>query len=139
MDEAREENPAANNKPIIDRGLPSVARDPKGQFIFMGIFLGVAIIAIILVVITEMKRDEAKSIVAPAETVFKGPASTGEPYIQPERPEASPETPTPAEKFEPIDPMAAQRELMMQQEALRMAAEQKKRAEERRRSPPTYS
>jgi type IV secretion system protein VirB10 len=104
--------------------------------VLMAIFLGVALIAIILVVMAGMKKEEAKSKVEPLETVFKSPASNGEPYIKPE-----PATPPPQEalaapeKPAPVDTAAAQREMMMQQEALRMAAAQKKRAEERLKSP----
>lgn len=122
--------------PIIDRGIPSVAIQPKGQMVFMVIFLGVALIAIILVVMAGMKKEKSK--VQPQEKIFKSPASSGEPYIQPD--EVVPLPPTeeklaPVEKAAPVDPLAAQREMMMQQEALRMAAEQKKRAEERLKSP----
>lgn len=124
------------NEPIVDRGIPSIAREPKGQIVLMAIFLGVALIAIILVVMAGMKKEEAKSKVEPLETVFKSPASNGEPYIKPEPSTPPPqEALAPAEKPAPVDTAAAQREMMMQQEALRMAAEQKKRAEERLRSP----
>ena len=135
-EDEQDDTPDITNEPIVDRGIPSVAREPKGQMVLMAIFLGVALIAIILVVMAGMKKEETKSKVEPLETVFKSPASNGEPYIKPE-----PSTPPPqealaaAEKPAPIDTMAVQRELMMQQEALRMAAAQKKRAEERLKSP----
>ena len=136
MDNFREDEQDDSIEPIVDRGIPSVAREPKGQMVFMAIFLGVALIAIILVVMAGTKKEEAKSKVAPSETVFKSSASHGEPYIQPEPTPAPPqEALTPTEKSPPVDTMAAQREMMMQQEALRMAAEQKKRAEERLKSP----
>ncbi len=140
MDHFREDEqgdtPDTTTQPIVDRGIPSVAREPKGQIALMAIFLGVALIAIILVVMAGMKKEETKSKVEPLETVFKSPASNGEPYIKPE-----PATPlsqeflTPLEKPTPVDTMAAQREMLMQQEALRMATAQKKRAEDRLKSP----
>lgn len=136
MDEFDETSVGSDKEQVTDRGIPSVAREPKGQIVFMGIFVGVAIIAIILVVMAGMKKDEAKSKVAPVETVFKSPTSNGEPYIQPESPSPPPqkELAVPL-KPEPVDTAATQREMMMQQEALRMAAEERKRKDERLKSP----
>lgn len=136
MDEFDETSVGSDKEQVTDRGIPSVAREPKGQIVFMGIFVGVAIIAIILVVMAGMKKDEAESKVAPVETVFKSPASNGEPYIQPEAPSPPPQKELSAPvKPESVDTAAAQREMMMQQEALRMAAEERKRKDERLKSP----
>lgn len=136
MDEFDETSMNGRQEQVTDRGIPSVAREPKGQVVFMAIFLGVAVIAIILVVMAGMKKDEAKSKVTPIETVFKSPTSNGEPYIQPEAPTPPPQKELIApEKPEPIDTAASQKELMMQQEALRMAAEERKRRDERLKSP----
>lgn len=136
MDNFREDDQDESIEPIVDRGIPSVAREPKGQMVFMAIFVCVAVIAIILVVMAGMKKEESKSKVEPQETVFKSPASNGEPYIKPEQSTPPPqEALAPVEKPAPVDTMAAQKEMLMQQEALRMAAEQKKRAEERLKSP----
>ncbi len=136
MDEFDETSVGNDKEQVTDRGIPSVAREPKGQIVFMAIFVGVAIIAIILVVMAGMKKDETKSKVAPVETVFKSPASNGEPYIQPEAPSPPPQKELAAPlKPEPVDTGAAQREMMMQQEALRMAAEERKRKDERLKSP----
>ena len=135
-EDEQDDTPDTTTPPIVDRGIPSVAREPKGQIALMAIFLGIALIAIVFVVIAGMKKEETKSKVEPLETVFKSPASNGEPYIKPE-----PATPlsqeflTPLEKPTPVDTMAAQREMLMQQEALRMATAQKKRAEDRLKSP----
>jgi type IV secretion system protein VirB10 len=135
-EDEQDDTPDTTTRPIVDRGIPSVAREPKGQVVLMAIFLGVALIAIILVVMAGMKKEEAKSKVEPLETVFKSPASNGEPYIKPEPATPPPhEALAPAEEHAPVDTAAAQREMLMQQEALRIAAEQKKRAEERLRSP----
>lgn len=135
-EDEQDDTPDTTNEPIVDRGIPSVAGEPKGQMVLMAIFLGVALIAIILVVMAGMKKEETKSKVEPLETVFKSPASNGEPYIKPEPATPPPqEALAPTEKPAPVDTTAAQREMMMQQEALRMAAEQKRRAEERLRSP----
>ncbi len=135
MDEFEETSLNTEKEQVIDRGIPSVAREPKGQIVFMAIFLGVAVIAIILVVIAGMKKDEAKSKVAPVETVFKSPTSNGEPYIQPDAPPPPEKDLSPPPVPEPVDAAATQRELMMQQEALRMAAEERKRKDERLKSP----
>lgn len=136
MDEFDETSVGSDKEQVTDRGIPSVAREPKGQIVFMAIFVGVAIIAIILVVMAGMKKDEAKSKVAPVETVFKSPASNGEPYIQPEAPSPPPQKELAVpQKPEPVDTAASQREMMMQQEALRMAAEERKRKDERLKSP----
>jgi type IV secretion system protein VirB10 len=135
-EDEKDDNLDTTTQPIIDRDIPSVAREPKGQIALMAIFLGVALIAIVFVVIAGMKKEEAKSKVEPLETVFKSPSSNGEPYIKPEPSTPPPQEPlAPAEKPVPFDGVAAQREMMMQQEAIRMAAAQKKRAEERLRSP----
>ena len=115
MDNFKEDEQDDSIEPIVDRGIPSVAREPKGQMVFMAIFLCVAVIAIILVVMAGMKKEESKSKVEPQETVFKSPASNGEPYIKPEQSTPPPqESLAPVEKPAPVDTMAAQKEMMMQ-------------------------
>ena len=125
----REDQPAA---PPADRGIPSVAAVTTKQYILGGAFLVLAAVAIIFVVIDGLKKNEPKSFVQAEEIAFKNGSGASTPYIEPE--------PLPPEEALPVqtqdyDPLAAQRELAMQQEALRMAQEQKKRMEQRIASP----
>lgn len=136
MDQSTPDTTPVENEPAIDRGISPVASQPKGRIAFMVILLSVALIAIVLVVISGLEKDTPKSKVEPIETVFKSPSSSGGPYIEPDPPTPpSEEKLVAAEKTEPVDPLAMQRELAMQQEALRIAREQQKRMDERLRSP----
>lgn len=123
------------SSPPADRDIPSVAAAvTTKQYILGGAFLIVAAIAIIFVVVDGMKKNEPKSFVQPEEVAFKSSNNTSAPYIEPE----PVETPKPAaaQEIKPeYDPVAAQREMALQQEAIRMAQEQKKRMEKRIASP----
>ena len=123
------------SSPPADRDIPSVAATvtPK-QYILGGALVAIAAVAIIFVVVDGMKKNEPKSFVQPEEVAFKSSNNTSAPYIEPE----PVETPKPAaaQEIKPeYDPVAAQREMAMQQEAIRMAQEQKKRMEKRIASP----
>ena len=118
-----------------DRGIPSVAVATTKQYFLGGIFLALAALAIIFVVIDGMKKDEPKSFVQAEEISFKNAGATSTPYIEPEPVEPVQELQAHEEPIQNVDPMAAQRELAMQQEALRMAKEQQKKMEERIASP----
>lgn len=131
FEEDREEQPAT---PPADRGIPSVAAVTTKQHILIGVFLVVAIIAIIFIVVDGMKKNESKSFVQAEEIAFKNAGGASAPYIEPE-PLPSGEEVQPAQSTQDYDPLAAQRELAMQQEALRMAQEQKRRMEQRIASP----
>lgn len=136
MDQSTPDTTFEEDESKIDRGISSVASQPKGRIAFMVILLGVALIAIVVVVISGLEKDAPKSKVEPLETVFKSPPSSGAPYIEPDPPTPpSEEKLVAAEKTEPVDHLAMQRELSMQQEALRIAREQQKRMDERLRSP----
>lgn len=126
----REDQPSA---PPADRGIPSVAAVTTKQYILGCAFLVLAAVAIVFVVIDGMKKNEPKSFVQAEEIAFKNAGGTSAPYIKPE-------PLPPEEELQPVqaqdyDPLAAQRELTMQQEALRMAREQKRRMEQRIASP----
>lgn len=126
----REDQPEA---PPADRGIPSVAAVTTKQYLLGGAFLVLAAAAIVFVVIDGMKKNEPKSFVQAEEIAFKNGSGASTPYIEPEPLQ-------PEEELQPVqtqdyDPLAAQRELAMQQEALRMAQEQKKRMEQRIASP----
>ena len=118
-----------------DRGIPSVAVATTKQYFLGGIFLALAALAIIFVVIDGMKKDEPKSFVQAEEISFKNAGATSTHYIEPEPVEPVQELQAHEEPIQNVDPMAAQRELAMQQEALRMAKEQQKKMEERIASP----
>jgi len=130
FEKPREDEPA----PPADRGIPSVAATTTKQYILGGIFLAVAAVAIVFVVIDGMKKSEPKSFVQAEEISFKNAGATSTPYIEPTPPEPQQEL-QPAGPVQEYDPLAAQREMAMQQEALRMAQEQKKRMEQRIASP----
>lgn len=117
-----------------DRGIPSVAAVTTKQYILGGAFLVLAAIAIIFVVIDGMKKGEPSSFVQPEEIAFKNAGGLSAPYIEPEPLEPQEELP-PVQPTHDYDPLAAQRELAMQQEALRMAQEQKRKMEQRIASP----
>lgn len=119
-----------------DRGIPSVAAATQRQYLLGGIFLAIAAIAIIFVVIDGMKKNEPKSFVQAEEISFKNAGATSTPYIEPVPQEPQQELqPAAAAAVQESDPLAAQREMAMQQEAMRMAQEQKKRMEQRIASP----
>ena len=123
------------SSPPADRDIPSVAATvtPK-QYILGGALVAIAAVAIIFVVVDGMKKNEPKSFVQPEEVAFKSSNNTSAPYIEPE-PVETPK-PTAAQEIKPeYDPVAAQREMALQQEAIRMAQEQKKRMEKRIASP----
>ena len=127
----REDQPAA---PPADRGIPSIAAVTTKQYILGGAFLTLAAVAIIFVVIDGIKKNEPKSFVQAEEIAFKNGSGSSTPYIEPE-PMPREEELQPAPSTQDYDPLAAQRELAMQQEALRMAQEQKRRMEQRIASP----
>lgn len=135
MNEENFEEPVANQPaaPSADRGIPSVAAVTTKQYILGGALLALATGAIIFVVIDGMNKNEQKSFVQAEEIAFKNAGGASAPYIEPE-------PLMPEEELQPVqtqihDPLAAQQELAMQQEALRMAQEQKRRMEQRIASP----
>lgn len=136
MDKEDSEKPGEDQAatPPADRGIPSVAAVTPKQYILGGAFLALAAVAIIFVVIDGMKKNEPKSFVQAEEIAFKNAAGSSAPYIDPE-PLPQEEELQPTQEKQSYDPLAAQRELAMQQEALRMAQEQKRRMEQRIASP----
>jgi len=119
-----------------DRGIPSVARQPRGQIAFMAGFLFLALLAIIFVVIDGAKKSTGQSIITPEEITFKSPGSTAGPYIEAQSVNTGPEKTRATVSEKPSgDPLAKQKELLMQQEALRMARERQSHMEKRISSP----
>lgn len=135
MDEEIFEKPSEDQPapPPADRGIPSVAAVTTKQYILGGAFLTLAAVAIIFVVIDGMKKNEPKSFIQAEEIAFKNAGGASAPYIEPEP--LPPEEGLQSVQATQYDPLAAQRELAMQQEALRMAQEQKRRMEQRIASP----
>lgn len=123
-------------KPIDgDRDIPSVAHSRDFSKLGIIAFIAVGLIAIILVAKDGLDKNDPKPLTAAEEIEYRTSAPSG-PYID----IAAPELPIeqlvpPIDERDLYDPLEAQREFQMQQEALRMAREQKKRMEERRRSP----
>jgi len=124
------------SKPIDgDRDIPSVAHNRDFSKIGIIAFIAVGLIAIILVAKDGLDKNDPKPLTAAEEIEYRTSAPSG-PYIDIAEPELPIEQLVPPiDERELYDPLEAQREFQMQQEALRMAREQKKRMEERRRSP----
>ncbi len=120
--------------PPADRGIPSVAAVTTKHYILSAAFLAMAAVAIVFVVIDGMKRNEPKTFVQTEEIAFKNAGRGTAPYIEPELLPPEEELQS-AISTQTYDPIAAQRELAMQQEALRMAQEQKRRMDQRIASP----
>lgn len=123
-------------KPIDgDRDIPSVAHSRDFSKLGIIAFIAVGLIAIILVAKDGLDKNDPKPLTAAEEVEYRTSSPSG-PYIDIAEPELPIERLVPPiNERELYDPLEAQREFQMQQEALRMAREQKKRMEERRRSP----
>lgn len=123
-------------KPIDgDRDIPSVAQHRDFSKLGIIAFIAVGLIAIILVAKDGLDKNDPKSLTSAEEVEYRTSAPSG-PYIDIAEPELPIEQLVPPiDERELYDPLEAQREFQMQQEALRIAREQKKRMEERRRSP----
>lgn len=136
MDENIFEEPREDRAtvPPADRGIPSVAAVTTKHYILSAAFLAMAAVAIVFVVIDGMKRNEPKAFVQTEEIAFKNAGRGTAPYIEPELLPPEEELQS-AISTQTYDPIAAQRELAMQQEALRMAQEQKRRMDQRIASP----
>lgn len=128
------QQPASSEEaaPAIDRDIPSVASGTDYSKIGIVALVAVCAVAIILIVLDGMHKNEPTLLTEAEEITFKTPHSMSGPYIETPPPEPDPEilTPVSEPQIAAIDPM----ELQLQQEALRLAREQKKRAEERLRS-----
>jgi type IV secretion system protein VirB10 len=123
-------------KPIDgDRDIPSVAQHRDFSKLGIIAFIAVGLIAIILVAKDGLDKNDPKPLTSAEEVEYRTSAPSG-PYIDIAEPELPIEQLVPPiDERELYDPLEAQREFQMQQEALRIAREQKKRMEERRRSP----
>jgi type IV secretion system protein VirB10 len=104
-----------------DRGIPSVAIPLNNQKLFGAVLLGLAGITMIFVVASGMDRNTAKTLTEPKEVAFRSPGGAA-PYIAAEAPQNA-------------DPLAAQKDIALQQEALRMAKDQQKKLAQRNQSP----
>lgn len=118
-----------------DRELPSIAQKTDlSKFGILG-FICVGIIAIIIVAKDGLNKNAPMPITQAQEIEYRTPAPSS-PYIEIAKPEIPLELMVPQiDERDLYDPLEAQRELQMQQEALLIAREQKKRLEERRHSP----
>ena len=123
-------------KPIDgDRDIPSVAQHRDFSKLGIIAFIAVGVIAIILVAKDGLDKNDPKPLTSAEEVEYRTSAPSG-PYIDIAEPDLPIEQLVPPiDERELYDPLEAQREFQMQQEALRIAREQKKRMEERRRSP----
>lgn len=119
-----------------DREFPTIAQGSSASKFGIFAFLAVGVIAIIFVALDGMEQSAPRELTTPEEIEFRTPTPSG-PYIEIEEQAEVPleQLVPPIDERELYDPLEAQRELQMQQEALRLAREQKKRMEERRRSP----
>lgn len=123
-------------KPIDgDRDIPSVAQHRDFSKLGIIAFIAVGLIAIILVAKDGLDKNDPNPLTSAEEVEYRTSAPSG-PYIDIAEPELPIEQLVPPiDERELYDPLEAQREFQMQQEALRIAREQKKRMIERRRSP----
>lgn len=116
------------NKINGDRDIPLVAQNNNFSKIGIIILVLVGTCAIVAVAMDGMDKSKPAPMTQAANEEFRTPSTGTEPYIQiVDQPPQEQLTDTkPA-----YDPLAAQRELQMQQEALRLAREQQKRKMER--------
>lgn len=112
-----------------DRDLPLIATSSQGQRIIMGAFFIAALGALILVFSMDSGKNQEQPLVTHEEVAFKTSSTATGPYIKPET------SPPPVNAGDGTDPLALQRQQMMQAEALRMAAEQQKKMQKRLHSP----
>ena len=131
-----ENNQMHGNEPIDgDRDIPSVAQNRDFSKLGIMAFIVVGLIAIILVAKDGMEKNNPKLMTEAEEVEYRTRTPSG-PYIEIAEPDLPLEQLVPPiDEKELYDPLEAQREFQMRQEALRIAREQKKRMEERRRSP----
>lgn len=112
-----------------DRDIPLVAQNTNFSKLGIMLFIFVGVCAIIAVAMDGMDKSKPKPMTEAAEEEFRAPSSGSEPYIQVvEQAPSQEQLTSPNSEY---DPMAAQREFQMQQEALRLAREQQKRKQER--------
>ena len=96
------ENNEQDHEPRPDRDIPSIATVSKHQYIIMGVFGVLAIVAMFFVVMNGMKKNTPPSFIAPEKIAFKGNASSSTPYIQAEPKESLAPT-----QVKPAQPSAA--------------------------------
>ncbi len=113
-----------------DRDIPSVAQgSDMSKFGIIGL-IGLGMLAIIVVAMDGMNKSEPAPLTRAENVEFKPPPALNDPYIELAAPE--PETaPLPINASAARDPLKAQRDYQMQQEAMRMARELQKREEQR--------
>lgn len=131
-----EDNQSRTNDTIEgDRDIPSVAQNKDFSKLGVIAFIAVGLIAIILVAKDGLEKNDPKPMTQAEEVEYRTRAPSG-PYIEMAKaPLPTEQLVPPDDKKELYDPLEAQREFQMRQEALRIAREQKKRITERRRSP----
>lgn len=116
--------------PPADRDIPGIAAKPKEKNLSGIVFSCVVVAAIIAVVVIGSKKNTDQPVVTHEDIAFKNPGKASAPYIKPD-PVENGASPAPSGP----DPLAMQREQMMQKEALRMAQEQQKQLQKRLQSP----
>lgn len=117
-----------------DRGKPNLGIAENSQKIFVGVFFCVILAAMSYVFVNEnMLGNKKQAMVKHEEIAFKTSGAASTPYIKPDTIDRKPETLTPMGPA--VDPLALQREQMMQAEALRMAQERQKQLQKRLHSP----
>lgn len=124
MSEEKPENSDKKPAAKIERDLISVAYKAKPNVVLMAVFLGVAILAIIFVVLDGMKKNNKASLTKQEEVVFRTPNGNAAPYIAEQAPKkGKPDTP-----LQPKDPE-------LQKELLRLLAEKEQQRLERLKAP----
>ena len=133
MNEDTNKSADSNDAPKIegDRDIPLVAQNTDYSKLGMIAFLVVGTIAIILIVMDAMNKNQPQPMTKAEDIEFKTPYSASEPYIEiiDKKQETKQEERTNPET--PYDAAAAQYERQMQQEALRLARQQQRRLQKR--------
>ena len=109
-----------------DREFPTIAQGSNASKFGIFAFLAVGVIAIIFVAMDGMEQSAPRELTTPEEIEFRTPTPSG-PYIEIEQQAEVPleQLVPPIDERELYDPLEAQRELQMQQEALRLAREKR--------------
>lgn len=117
-----------------DREIPSIAHKTDLSKIGISAFVGIGLLAIILVAKDGLKNDASTSLVEVEDIEYQS-GYMSDPYIDINQQDQSAKTSSNLNAPDANGQLRAQQELQLQQEALRIAREQQKRLEERRQSP----
>lgn len=135
MDKDEQNDQDEQQETPADRGIPSVASQPKGRLVLMAGFLGLALLAMGFVIMDGVHKNAPVSLTMPDEVSFRTQGNTALPYIEPESGSNRLSLDLPVPPEQKYDLATMQREQALQEEALRIARQQQQKIEQRLHSP----